>query len=136
MIYRITLTNEDGVVHEFSPREVQIWCKNNNLKAVTEFYYGLAGDLYPDLDKSSHWCENFIERLADDKNFFMEMNSPDCINKVPHEGIVIKIDDMKSRAWKLKCFKFINKEQELLDKGITNIEDSQLQMSDEDEQNL
>lgn len=137
MIYRITLTNEDGVVHEFSPREVQIWCKNNNLKAVTEFYYGLAGDLYPDLDKSSHWCENFIERLADDKNFFMEMNSPDCINKVPHEGIVIKIDDMKSRAWKLKCFKFINKEQELLDKGITNIEDSQSQMSDdEDEQNL
>ena len=132
MIYRITLTNEDGVVHEFSPHEVQVWCKNNNLRAVTEFYYGLAGALYPDLDKSNHWCENFIEKLANDENFFMEMNSPDCINKVPHEGIVIKIDDMKSRAWKLKCFKFINKEQELLDKGITNIEDSQSQLKDDD----
>ena len=131
VIYRITLTNEDGVLHEFSPREVQVWCKNNNLRPVTEFYYGYAGDLYPDLDRSNHWCENFIERLADDKRFFMEMSSPDCINKVPHEGIVIKIDDMKSRAWKLKCFKFINKEQELLDKGITNIEDSQSQLKEE-----
>ena len=133
MIYRITLTNEDGVVHEFSPREVQVWCKNNNLRPVIEFYYGYARDLYPDLDVSTHWGENFIARLADDKNFFMEMNSPDCINKVPHEGVVIKIDDMKSRAYKLKCFRFISKEQELLDKGINNIEDSQSQYSEEEE---
>lgn len=53
----------------------------------------------------------------------MEMDSPHCINKVPHEGLVIKIDDGVTRAFKLKCFRFLNKEQELLDKGESNIED-------------
>ena len=38
----------------------------------------------------------------------MEKNSPHCINKVPHEGVVIKIEDGMSRAFKLKCFKFIS----------------------------
>ena len=62
----------------------------------------------------------------------MEMNSPDCINKVPHEGIVIKIDDMKSRAWKLKSFMFVNREQTLLDKGVIDIEDSQSKITEDD----
>ena len=53
----------------------------------------------------------------------MEKNSPHCVNKVPHEGVVIKIEDGLSRAFKLKCFRFLNKEQELLDKGEENIED-------------
>ena len=54
----------------------------------------------------------------------MECNSPDCKNKVPHEGIVIKIENTKSEAWKLKCFKFLGKEQEEADSGKTNIEDN------------
>ena len=53
----------------------------------------------------------------------MEMNSPDCKNKVPHEGLVIKKEDMHSRAWKLKCFAFIQGESKELDNGETNIED-------------
>lgn len=72
---------------------------------------------------TQHWNENFIDRLANDANFYMEKNSPHCVNKVPHEGVVIKIEDGLSRAFKLKCFRFLNKEQELLDKGEENIED-------------
>ena len=53
----------------------------------------------------------------------MEQLSPECKNNVPHEGLVIKIEDGMSRAFKLKCFKFLNKEQESLDKGEENIED-------------
>ena len=123
-IYRITLTNIDGQVHEFSAREVQQWCKNNGLIPVEELYYGYARDLYKDLDESEHWQENFIDRLANDKNFYMEMNSPDCANKVPHEGIVIKKEDMIPAAVKLKCFSFLNKEQQALDAGEANIEDN------------
>ena len=41
----------------------------------------------------------------------MECNSPSCNNKVPHEGLVIKKEDMLSHAWKLKCFNFLNKSQ-------------------------
>lgn len=122
-IYRLTYTNVDGQVHEFSPREVQIWSKEHDLVPVTELYYGKAKDLYPDLNLDEHFSENFIDRLANDKNFYMECDSPECNNKVPHEGTVIKIDNMKSIAFKLKCFKFLNKEQQSLDKGESNIED-------------
>lgn len=123
-IYRITTTNVDGKIHEWSAHEVQIWCKNNGLRPVTEFYYGYAKDLYKDLAPSEHWTENFLERLANDKNFYMEMNSPECNNKVPHEGIVIKKENMKSEAFKLKCFKFLDKESKAADAGESNIEDN------------
>ena len=123
LVYRITLTNVDGNVHEFSAREVQQWCKNNGLQSVDQYYYGYASHLYPDLDPDEHWNENFLQRLANDSRFNMELNSPTCKNKVPHEGVVIKIENMKSEAFKLKCFKFLDAEGKALDKGESNIED-------------
>ena len=122
-IYRVTYTNIDGKVFEFTPHQVQQWCAQVGLIPVEECYCGMARDLYPDLSPSEHWNENFINRLAGDPNFYMELDSPHCNNKVPHEGLVIKIDDGVTRAFKLKCFRFLNKEQELLDKGENNIED-------------
>lgn len=121
-IYRITTTNVDGDIHEWSAREVKQFCEKNNLRCVEQFYYGYAKDLYPELDVKQHWSENFLEKLANDKTFYMELNSPDCMNKVPHEGIVIKKEDGKSHAWKLKSFKFLNKEIENSDE--INIEDN------------
>ena len=129
-VYRITTTNVDGQIHEFSPREVQIYCKTHNLTPVTEYYYGYANNLYPSIKietlndlSAGNWYNYFLEKLANDKNFYMECNSPSCNNKVPHEGIVIKIDNMKSAAYKLKCFAFLNKEQKQMDAGESNIED-------------
>lgn len=122
-IYRVTYTNVDGKVLEYSTHQVQQWCEKNGLIPVEEYYYGKAKDLYPDIDPAEHWNENFLDRLANDGTFNMEKNSPECKNKVPHEGVVIKIEDGMSRAFKLKCFKFLNKEQEALDKGEENIED-------------
>lgn len=123
LVYRVTMTNVAGNVHEFSAREVQQWCHHTGLIPVTEYFYGKASDLYPDLNSNEHWNENFMQRLANDKAFHMEEDSPTCDNKVPHEGIVIKIENMKSEAFKLKCFKFLDKEGKLLDKGEVNIED-------------
>lgn len=80
-------------------------------------------DLYPELDILDYWNKHFLEKLADEPRFYMERNSPSCDNKVPHEGIVIKVENMKSEAFKLKCFKFLDKEGKELDKGETNIED-------------
>lgn len=37
--------------------------------------------------------------------------------------MIVLNDDGVTRAFKLKCFRFLNKEQELLDKGESNIED-------------
>ena len=132
--YRITIVNVDGQIHEFSPREVQIYCKTHNLIPVTEYYYGNAMDIYPELIQivngdynnplfDENWYFEFLDRLSNDKIFYMECDSPDCNNKVPHEGIVIKIDNMRSFAMKLKCFNFLNKEQKQIDAGESNIED-------------
>ena len=123
LVYRVTITNVDGNVHEFSAREVQQWCQNNGLVAVEQYYYGYAAQLYPHLDPQEHWNENFLQLLANDKDFHMECDSPTCNNKVPHEGVVIKVENMKSEAFKLKCFKFLDKEGKALDKGESNIED-------------
>ena len=53
----------------------------------------------------------------------MELNSPECLNKVPHEGVVIKIENGRSAAFKLKCFRFLDKEGRDSDKGEISIED-------------
>lgn len=124
LVYRITLTNVDGQVHEFSAHEVQTWCKQRNLLCAIEYYYGYAFGLYPELEVDEHWSENFLQMLANDKSFNMEQNSPECNNKVPHEGLVIKIENMKSEAFKLKCFKFLGLEQDAALAGETNIEDN------------
>lgn len=124
-IYRVTYTNPDGVVYEFSAKQVQQWCNIHGLTPVQELYYGYAKDLYPDLDLANHWNENFIQRMAGDKNFHMEELSPTCHNKVPHEGVVIKVENSKSEAYKLKCFRFLEKESKAQDKGESNIEDNE-----------
>lgn len=122
-VYRITMVNVDGYIHEFSAKEVQEWCKANDLIPVTEYYYGYAKDLY-NIPIDDNWTDAFWDTMANDKNFYMECNSPSCSNKVPHEGLVIKKEDMRSRAWKLKCFAFLNGEQKELDAGEENIEDN------------
>ena len=122
-VYRITMTNVDGYVHEFSAKEVQEWCKANDLIPVTEYFYGYAKDLY-NIPVDDNWTDTFWDTMANDRNFYMECDSPSCINKVAHEGLVIKKEDMISRAWKLKCFYFLNGEQKELDAGEENIEDN------------
>lgn len=91
---------------------MQQYCKSVGLTPVTEYYYGYAKDLYPELDsKDRDWAKKFLDKLSNDKRFYMECKSPSCVNKVPHEGIVIKKEDMIGHAWKLKCFKFVDKAQ-------------------------
>lgn len=123
-IYRITITNPDGVVYELTPTEVHNWCELNGLVSVKELYLGKAKDLYGVPEDMNDWNNFFIDHLANDKNFYMEEDSPDCKNKVPHEGIVIKVIGKNSSAVKLKCFRFLQKEERDLDKGVENIEDN------------
>lgn len=121
-VYRITYTNVEGAVYEFSARQVQQMCEKMGWTPVEQLYYGYAKDLYPDLDVTNHWNDNFIECLSKDKRFYMEMNSPRCANKVPHEGIVIRNESLNIDVYKLKCFAFLEKERASLDKGEFDIE--------------
>lgn len=121
IVYRITTTNVDGKVHEYSAKQVKDWCIENGLHPVTELYYGYAKDLF-DLDPSQHWNENFIEALREK---YLEGDSVLCNNKVPEEGIVLRREVSNIDVYKLKSNRFLQKETKELDKGVIDIESEQ-----------
>lgn len=58
-IYRITYTNPDGKVYEFSARQVQEYCAAMGLKVVPEIFYGKFRDILTDeLIKEKEALEN------------------------------------------------------------------------------
>lgn len=135
MPYRITMTDELGEKTEWNLADVDKWTRDlvaahpeleDKTMFLTILYHGRFGDLYPDLDESNHWHENVLARMkADRENFLMEEDEPLCKNKVPREGIVIRIDDDKIvRAWKLKTLRHYGKEAEQHDKGEVDMEET------------
>lgn len=126
VIYRITMTNTDGVTAEYSPKQVQYWATKNGLTPVHELYYGYAKDLFrvgkthrvPTSDKD--FGVKFLElckELYNEKDCFM------CTNKVPEEGCVVRIDGLKFEAYKVKSKRFLLHETAQLDMGELSIED-------------
>jgi len=135
MPYRITITDELGNKTEWDIDAVDKWTRDlvaahPELADKTMFlnilYYGRLGDLYPDIKEDEHWHENLLERMKNDKDrFLMELDEPMCKNKVPREGIVIRIiGDKFARAWKLKSLRHYAKEAEAHDKGEVDGEET------------
>jgi len=121
LIYRITYTNPQGKVFEFSAKQVQDWCKQNGLNAVPELFYGKAKDLFPfNTDQTlEEWQNKFLEFL---KNRYTEKDCYICENKVSEEGIVLRPEKNDFEAYKLKSERFYLYETKLLDKGESDIE--------------
>lgn len=135
MPYRITMTDEIGNKTEWDVAEVDKWTRDlvaahpeleDKTMFLTIVYHGRFGDLYPDLDESQHWHENVLARMkADKEHFLMEEDEPLCKNKVPREGIVIRIDgDKFARAWKLKTARHYDLEAKAHDKGEADTEET------------
>ena len=138
-IYRITSTNVDGKVIEFSAKQVQDFCRQNRLNAVPELYYGFAKDFTDnisiktagsDLGGTDLICKideefdsdkflNRIKQLYNEKDCFM------CKTKVPEEGCVLRIEGNDLEVFKCKSTRFLEKETKDLDKGEVNIEDNE-----------
>ena len=122
-IYRITHTNTDGKVFEFSAKQVQDWCKKNGLNAVPELYYGYAKDLgkHPNLlhlDKpwDSDAFLNLIKSRYNEKDCYM------CSTPQPEEGAVVRIEGTDFEAYKAKSWKFYERESSNLDENTLDIE--------------
>lgn len=133
MPYRITWKHEDGTKSEWNVMEVFGWTLNlikehpelaNRVKPITVLYHGTLGDLYPDVPNDEHWGNNILNLLSNDvEHFGMEKNEPLCKNKVPREGICIRIDDdVVAECFKLKTFAFLKKEQAEIDAGNVDVE--------------
>lgn len=116
MPYRITETDPDGNKKEWELMDVYNWTleqlkfdwTQDWLKPIVILYHGTLSDLYPNIDKDHHWQANVLQAMKNDQEHFgMELNEPLCKNKVPREGIVLRIDnDPRPEAWKLKCEEF------------------------------
>ena len=133
MLYRITFTDSEGNKTEWDVNEVYGWTVklladhpelSGRVRPINILYHGTLGNLYPDIDVTEHWHENVLARMKEDtEHFDMEEDEPMCKNKVPREGIVLRIDgDEKAEAFKLKTFSFLNKEKSLIDKGEVDVE--------------
>lgn len=86
-------------------------------------YHGTFAELYPEISTTEHWHENVLEALKVEKRFLMEELEPMCINKVPVEGFVVrKANDPVKEAFKLKCFRFLEKERAAIDAGEVDME--------------
>ena len=119
-IYRITYTNFSGIVHEFSAKQVQDFCYINNLKAVPEIYYGYAKNINPEIKHDENFSNNLLQYLSD---IYLDKQCPLSKNKIPNEGIVIRIESFDLQVYKHKSFIFLKQETKLLDKQINNIEE-------------
>lgn len=123
-IYRITVTTSDGKVHEYGSQQVKSWCEKVGLKSVPEVYYGRAIEWCP--MQGNETVESYQQELLKFlQEAFLEKDCTMCKNKVPDEGIVLRIEDSQIDVYKLKSFAFMERETKELDKGEENIEDIQ-----------
>lgn len=131
-VYRVTSTNADGKVIEFTFPQVQDFCRKYGLNHVPVFYYGYAGDLFPELNADEHWHENFIQRLSDT---FLEKKCDMCRNDVWAEGIVLRLETGELEPFKHKSFNFKNYESKMLDAGESDLESEQAEEVEETAEN-
>lgn len=133
MIYRISVEDKDGNKKEWEVEDVYKW----TLKLVKEhqelkeyihpidiLYNGTLKNLYPEIDTETHWNENVLAAMKNDKEHFgMEQLEPMCKNKVWREGVVVRINnDEKVEAFKLKCANFLYDEMKAVEKGNVNFD--------------
>lgn len=132
MAYRITTDTEDGRKREWEMTEVNAWLRElmknkemaKRILPLTVLYHGKAKDLYPELNTERHWHEDLLENMKHDRQLLgMEENEPLCNNKVPREGICLRIDgDKVAECFKLKTDAFRMREQKEIDAGNVDIE--------------
>lgn len=122
LVYRVTQTNEDGKVTEFSWQQMKRFCQNQGLEMVPELYYGFAHSAdISNLNWDDHgFSDSLLEYL--EKNHVTDRKCTFNPGK-PAEGIVVRIDwPCDPEAFKLKSHEFLMHETQMLDAGVIDIE--------------
>lgn len=117
-VYRITHTSENGNIIELSWQQVKEYCQKYGIQTVKELYYGQASSLY----LGDNFEEGFLEYLTSNH---LEQDCEYCKNEVPAEGICLRIESSEPKIYKLKSFRFLEKETKDLDENVTNIEENE-----------
>jgi len=121
-VYRITHTDVEGNVFEYSSLQVRDFCLINKIKSVPIHYHGTVEKflIQNKIDICIGWRDKFVDTLIE---LYLEKNCSICKNKkMPNEGIVVRIEGLDIQAYKLKSFRFNLKESKNLDKGVVDLE--------------
>lgn len=140
-VYKISVVNSDGKVIYLTDKQIEEYCEKVGLLYKDTFiYYGKANNYYDyaegtgkDIELTEknnlsftnvdQWRIQFLqhlEQLHNEKDCYM------CVNKVPEEGIILRVEKLEHyEAYKLKSKRFLLKENDLQEKEIGNIEDNQ-----------
>lgn len=118
-VYRITQTAQDGTSFDLSWKQLEDRCVELNVSPVPLIYHGYAIDLFAQ-DADQHWHENLLNLLT---NLYASgEDSKYCRNKVPEEGICLRIEGLNIEIFKLKAFRFLELETKQLDSDAVDIE--------------
>lgn len=135
-VYKISVVNTDGNVIFLTDKQIEEFCEKVGLNYKDTFiYYGKAKDMFTlkygfngepetsNLSNITEWREEFLARLEKEYN---EKNCYMCTNKVPEEGIILRVERLEQYdVYKLKSKRFLLMESEEQEKEVSNIEDSQ-----------
>ena len=112
-VYRVTFTNKDGIVAELSSQQVEQFCEKYDFKHPHVYYTGsyfdfILNTLRIPLSENGFKDEDIIRKM---ESLYNEKDCWMCKNKLPEEGIVLRVDKLDSfEAYKLKSFRFLEGE--------------------------
>ena len=128
-VYKISVVNSDGKVIYLTDKQIEEYCEKVGLLYKDTFiYYGRAINRFNYKEEGKEWSletwrEKFLEVLEatyNEKDCYM------CKNKVPEEGIILRVEKLESyEAYKLKSKRFLLMESDAQEKDEINIEDNQ-----------
>jgi hypothetical protein len=123
LVYRITYTKPNGEVIEYSWNQIKEYCKKYSIEYVKELYFGAFRSMY-DRHISGGLGTINEEVLKLLQEVYLEKDCPYCKNKVPAEGICVRIDGKSTYStFKLKSKRFLERETKSLDAGEISMED-------------
>ena len=129
-VYKISVVNSDGKLIYLTDKQIEEYCEKVGLLYKDTFiYYGTVFQHLTNLRREGinfderDWREKYLSWLEKEYN---EKDCYMCTNKVPEEGVIIRIEKtFEYEAYKLKSKRFLLKESELQEKEVSNIEDEE-----------
>jgi len=121
-IYRITQTSPDGHVVELSYPQMKARALEIGHQVVPEIFYGPLRGLVPMFaaEGVNEWRDRVLQFLKD--AYVYDQDSKFCTNKLPEEGICLRVEGAAIQVYKLKSDRFYGYETALLDKGEVDME--------------
>ena len=134
-MYRMTMTNVDGIEIEYSWEQMTERAKELGVDVVPLLYRGTLNQWI--LEHSDFTEDSNMNSLTDNKLLsllekeYLGKKAPDC-NCKPDEGVYLRFDHLyRSEGYKLKDPEFVLGESKAFEKGEVDLEEEQ-----SDEQNV